>query len=143
MVGTDLSRICFWVRYRAVGQRSDEFTFGFPSSWVLAPEREGAHNWEGTGYQTAMHALGVLETLSRTHPVLSKSPADSSRVIFAGHSRGGHGAYMTSQHHGDRAVGVAALSGWWRREQYADANILFDLDLQLSFLDPVLRGKKI
>jgi hypothetical protein len=45
---------------------------------------------------------------------------------------------MTGMHHADNAVGVASLSGWWRREMYADANILFDLDLQLSFMDPAL-----
>jgi len=35
-----------------------------------------------------MYALGALEALSRTHPVLAKSVADTSRVLFAGHSRG-------------------------------------------------------
>lgn len=33
-----------------------------------------------------------------------------------------------------------SLSGWYRREQYGDANMIFGRDVQLDFLDPVLRG---
>ena len=127
-------------KFVAQGARSGDFTFGCGRAWVLAPQREGAHNWEGTGLHTAEEAVAALARLSREHPALITYAADSRRLLFAGHSRGGHGAYMMSMHHPDSAVAVAALSGWWRREQYADANILFDLDLQLSFLEPALRA---
>ena len=127
-------------KFVAQGARPGNFTFGCGRAWVLAPQREGAHNWEGTGFHTAQEAVVALARLSREHPALVTYAADSRRLLFAGHSRGGHGAYMMSMHHPDWAVAVAALSGWWRREQYGDANIMFDLDLQLSFMEPALRA---
>ena len=37
-----------------------DYIFGLPTAWVLAPERDGAHNFEGTGHHTAMSALLAL-----------------------------------------------------------------------------------
>lgn len=31
----------------------DDWLFGMKDSWIICPERDGAHNWEGTGYFTA------------------------------------------------------------------------------------------
>lgn len=96
-----------------------DFVFGYKAVWVLAPQRDGAHNWEGTGLQTAVHSILALDLLANGRAardggggVLKGRGADTSRVLFAGHSRGGHGAWMMGMHYPDMAVGVASLSGY-------------------------------
>jgi len=91
-------------KYRGAGQKGDEFTFGFERCWVLAPEREGAHNWEGTGYQTAMRSMHALANMTRHHSALKAYAADVARLLYTGHSRGGHGAFMTG--HGAFMTGI-------------------------------------
>jgi S-formylglutathione hydrolase FrmB len=96
-----------------------EFVFGYKAAWVLAPQRDGAHNWEGTGHQTAVQSIRALDVLANSRAnqaerwgVFSGRKADTTRILFAGHSRGGHGAWMMGMHYPDLAVGVASLSGY-------------------------------
>jgi len=71
-----------------------EFIFGVEKMWLLAPTRHGAHNWEGPGEVTSLSALRNLATLTVNAPsCLGEKSADPDRVIFAGHSMGGHGAW--------------------------------------------------
>ena len=70
------------------GSGGGEFVFGLRDAWVLVPERQGAHNWEGVGVETARAALEALHAASRELGL----PADTARVAVLGHSRGGHGA---------------------------------------------------
>ncbi|KAK3259661.1 hypothetical protein CYMTET_31352 [Cymbomonas tetramitiformis] len=87
---------------------SKDFAFGARGMWVLAPERNGAHNYEGTGHLTALTSLTRLretvaalngagastvdETASETRWSL---PAVHARAaVYSGHSRGGHGALV-------------------------------------------------
>eukprot|EP00041_Stephanoeca_diplocostata_P021061 m.483406 g.483406 ORF g.483406 m.483406 type:complete len:567 (+) comp21727_c0_seq2:100-1800(+) len=73
-----------------------EYTFGFDAAWVLAPERGGAHNWEGQGHLSALASLEALRQLaSRFDPTRG---AEVGRVVVAGHSRGGHGAALFATH---------------------------------------------
>ena len=95
-----------------------DYIFGLPTAWVLAPERDGAHNFEGTGHHTAMSAL-----LALTH--VFPGQADASRVVYAGHSRGGHGALVFATHRPDRACGVFASNGWTRKNKDLMLEILF------------------
>ncbi len=69
-----------------------DYLFGRDDAWTLCPERGGAHNWEGAGYQSARAALRALTTLAAAFD--STREADPHRVLYAGHSRGGHGALM-------------------------------------------------
>ena len=96
-----------------------DYIFGLPTAWVLAPERDGAHNFEGTGHHTAMSALLALTRVF-------SGQADASRVVYAGHSRGGHGALVFATHRPDRACGVFASNGWTRKKRmYLMLDILF------------------
>ena len=69
---------------------SKDYTFGIEGFWVLAPTRHGAHNWEGIGKNTAMAALRTLSMITKE----IDPQADAENVIFAGHSMGGHGAWV-------------------------------------------------
>ena len=74
---------------RAGQAGEDDYIFGLRSAWVLAPERDGAHNYEGQGHLCAVHAVEVLAALTAG----TAYAANASAVIYAGHSRGGHGAW--------------------------------------------------
>eukprot|EP01041_Mallomonas_annulata_P003130 gene3130-6156_t len=132
-----------------------DYSFGFRDMWVLAPARSGAHNWEGTGLGTAIRSLEYLGTLTVTDSntnidrdtttsvadvvnVLAAAAADMTRVVLGGHSRGGHGVLTLATHCPDRFLAVATASGYADRENYGDANSLFDVDLQMSYMDPLL-----
>ena len=80
-----------------------------------------------------MESLKALERLS----TLPKDKAvDISRVVYAGHSRGGHGALLLGVKLPDLSCGIVASNGWIRREYYADANPIFEHDLSLSHAFP-------
>ena len=80
-----------------------------------------------------MESLKALERLS----TLPKDKAvDISRVVYAGHSRGGHGALLLGVKLPDLSCGIIASNGWIRREYYADANPIFEHDLSLSHAFP-------
>ncbi|GFO46042.1 afadin-and alpha-actinin-binding protein [Plakobranchus ocellatus] len=115
------------------------FQFGVKGMWLLAPTRHGAHNWEGPGALTAMSALEALQQLSQ-QKTMFQYKADSSRVVFAGHSMGGHGAWHLATHYPDRAIGLVSLAGWIKKEEYGDSNLFFRHDIATSFADPSLKA---
>ena len=115
-----------------------DYTFGFDRSWILAPERAGAHNWEGQGHLNALTALEALASLSLQYN--PAKAANASLVVAAGHSRGGHGACIMATHHTDTTLALAMVSGWFDREYYGDANPAFTHDVQLGHVDPQLRA---
>ena len=69
-----------------------KWVFGLDNLWVLAPTRHGAHNWEGPGKLTAMKALESLSLHTKANSFI-ESKADGKKVVIAGHSMGGHGAW--------------------------------------------------
>jgi hypothetical protein len=105
-------------------QGEDEWRFGLDTAWILAPERAGAHNWEGVGHLSALAALAALNTLGPVsgHPSMAGYDADVQRVLYAGHSRGGHGAMLLATHQPERCIGLQMAAGWINREDYGDAN---------------------
>ncbi|XP_060070908.1 uncharacterized protein LOC132550832 [Ylistrum balloti] len=119
--------------------RNGEFVFGIPRAWLLAPTRHGAHNWEGPGSLTAMTALDRLASLTQSSDWISEK-ADSSSVLFAGHSMGGHGAWHLATHFPDRAIGLVSLAGWIKKEEYGDSNLFFRHDLATSHIDPAIKA---
>jgi len=115
------------------------YIFGVKHAWVLAPTRFGAHNWEYTGFRSA---LAALEALGDAIPVALRPllpRVDTSRVVFAGHSMGGHGAWHIASHVPDRALAVASAAGWIKKEHYGDSNRFFVHDVGGSYVDPKLK----
>ncbi|GFR83310.1 afadin-and alpha-actinin-binding protein [Elysia marginata] len=117
-----------------------EFKFGVKDMWLLAPTRHGAHNWEGPGTLTAMAALENLAGMSRDKAIFFTCQADPTRVVFAGHSMGGHGAWHLATHFPDRAVGLVSLAGWIKKEEYGDSNLFYRHDISNSYVDPSLKS---
>ncbi|CAE8691920.1 unnamed protein product [Polarella glacialis] len=115
---------------------SEPFIFGFKDAWVLAPERGGPHNWEDWGPRTALRSVAALRQATEGTAVA----ADASRLLVAGHSRGGHGAWNLAERIPDRVLAVAPQSSWHSREQYSDANVIFSQDTSLLNLDPGLKA---
>ena len=125
---------------------SDPYIFGVDRFWVVAPTRHGAHNWEQGGRLAALAALDALAAVAQSHG-LSRLPSaakvDARRVLFSGHSMGGHGAWDAAVHTTSRALGVAAVSGWLRKETYGDSNFLFAQsvnDISTAYVEPALEG---
>ena len=99
------------------------FLFGLSKAWILVPARAGPHNWEGTGILSAWAALRALESFASSHPsfrpangTASRPGVDTNRIVYLGHSRGGHGALTLSLRHPDSALAVAPIAGWMSRE---------------------------
>ncbi|KAH9509120.1 hypothetical protein Btru_049103 [Bulinus truncatus] len=116
-----------------------DYEFGVSKMWLLAPTRHGAHNWEGPGAMTAMTALQALRDLTQNSSWFEMS-SDPSKVLFAGHSMGGHGAWHLATHFPDMAVGLISLAGWIKKEEYGDSNLLFRHDISTSHIDPAVKA---
>ena len=71
--------------------------------------RHGAHNWEGTGQRTALAALRALGALTRGGWG-AFAAADAQRVLFAGHSMGGHGAALAAAQQPDLSLALASAA---------------------------------
>eukprot|EP00730_Choanoeca_flexa_P004489 TRINITY_DN11710_c0_g1_i5.p1 TRINITY_DN11710_c0_g1~~TRINITY_DN11710_c0_g1_i5.p1 ORF type:complete len:877 (+),score=197.04 TRINITY_DN11710_c0_g1_i5:98-2728(+) len=116
-----------------IKQSQKDYLFGFKDKWIVCPERAGAHNWEGVGFQNAAYAVkAVADVISQAFPAL---PLNQDNVVLSGHSRGGHGSLVLATHYPDRFKAVISASGWFRREYYGDANPIFNHDVQLDFQD--------
>ncbi|KAJ8309431.1 hypothetical protein KUTeg_014305 [Tegillarca granosa] len=116
----------------------NKFVFGVEGTWVLAPTRHGAHNWEGPGALTAMTAVDHLVTLSDSCTWISNK-ADPQSLIYAGHSMGGHGSWHLATHYPDRGLALLSLAGWIKKEEYGDSNLFFKHDLSTSYTDPAVK----
>eukprot|EP00026_Physarum_polycephalum_P002049 Phypoly_transcript_02053.p1 GENE.Phypoly_transcript_02053~~Phypoly_transcript_02053.p1 ORF type:complete len:900 (+),score=110.07 Phypoly_transcript_02053:31-2730(+) len=119
-----------------------KWIFGVEHTWVLAPTRHGAHNWEGVGSKTISSSIDALHhfSLKFSSDRESQTIADPDRLIITGHSMGGHGAWHFSTHNPDRALCVSAQAGWIKKEYYGDSNVLFDHDIADSYTDAIMRG---
>ena len=114
-----------------------EYTFGVRGAWVVAPDRFGAHNWEGVGLDSAFRARSALSAwLARGCGGVQV--VDTRRVIFAGHSMGGHGAWLAAVSAPDDALAVSPSAGWLVKESYSDANAFSRWDASEPDTPPAL-----
>ena len=145
-------------------EQKDHFVFGLEGFWVLAPDREGAHNWETTGFRSALASVHALSNLLQVLVVVQQESQgtlraeektkrngqeqgldfpplpDPWRLVYAGHSMGGHGALVAATLAPARAIGVAPFAPWIKKEEYGDSNRFFLLDLQNAYTDPGLKA---
>ena len=93
----------------------------------MAPDRFGAHNWEGIGELSAQNSISALSEILSRHLWLPQLHSDSGGVL-AGHSMGGHGAWMSGVNSPDQYVCVVSSSSWISKERYHSSNAFFELD---------------
>ena len=62
-------------------------------------------------------AAGIDTTWSAEHA------ADPTRIVFAGHSMGGHGCLNLGSHFPDLALGMACAAGWLDWEVYVPFHV--------------------
>lgn len=105
-------------------------------AFVVAPtnRRPYGHGWEGLGQKD----LEEVQAL-----VLKKYPIHKDKIILAGHSMGGHGAWSIASRYPSRYAGLAPSAGWSMLDWYVPP--LFDVEN--SLLSPevtqVLARRKI
>ena len=139
--GVDVSMQADSYKFKPRGAlESEKYTFGVNNAWLLAPTRHGAHNWEYTGHLSAMSALlNLPELIHSTYGDILPG-VDTSRVLYTGHSMGGHGAWTLASHDTDRAIGIVVAAGWIRKEEYGDSNRFFLHDIGHAHVDPGLKS---
>ena len=127
---------------RKLAPSDESFVFGVDRLWVVAPTRHGAHNWEQGGQRTALAAVDAMAAV--LPPLMAPGvPMDSHRLLFVGHSMGGHGAWVGAVQGAARAVGVASVAGWTRKETYGDSNYLLEQsasDVSAASVEPALEA---
>jgi hypothetical protein len=58
----------------------EDYLFGFDDLWVLAPQRDGPHNWEDVGLRSALRAGEVLAgNVATSRAWREKGAADAER----------------------------------------------------------------
>jgi predicted esterase len=135
--GTGVSPLSQADSHKYKPDQSDDFVFGVEGAFVVTPDRHGAHNWEGLGKMSALHAaflVGVNGFLlennnnNNLHKQNSLMIPDCKSIIAVGHSQGAHGALILSSQHPQLMIGVALLAPWIKKENYGDSNKIFALD---------------
>ena len=145
--GVDVSMQADSYKYKPFNKANDDkepYIFGVEGMWTLAPTRNGAHNWEYTGFLSALQALQVLGAGGAVPRAIQQhlplAMINYRNVIYAGHSMGGHGAWHIATHVPDRGLGVMSAAGWIRKEYYGDSNRFFIHDIGHSHIDSSLKG---
>ncbi|GAM18816.1 hypothetical protein SAMD00019534_019910 [Acytostelium subglobosum LB1] len=108
-------------------------------SWTLFPtnRRNYGWDWQGPGLRNAFSALDVLSNQlpGVPHNLTDQYGADQYRLLYAGHSMGGHGCWHVSTHYPDRALSISPAAGWIDMQVYSP----FFLRLGDSWTDPFVR----
>eukprot|EP00027_Filamoeba_sp_ATCC50430_P017008 CAMPEP_0168576048 /NCGR_PEP_ID=MMETSP0413-20121227/20026_1 /TAXON_ID=136452 /ORGANISM="Filamoeba nolandi, Strain NC-AS-23-1" /LENGTH=644 /DNA_ID=CAMNT_0008609671 /DNA_START=1 /DNA_END=1933 /DNA_ORIENTATION=- len=83
--------------------------------------REYGWDWQGPGLWDALRALEYFsQNLPGVEDSLKSSyGADATKLLYAGHSMGGHGCWTMSTHFPDRALSISPASGWIDFEMYS------------------------
>lgn len=132
--GTGISATSQADAYKMKHHPSDpEYTFGVRGLWVVAPSREGAHNWEGIGANTAQYSLSALQQLF-SHYAAILPQMMLSGGIMAGHSMGGHGALVGAVNNPGAFQCLSPAASWIRKEEYGAGNSFFSLDISNTFV---------
>jgi len=110
------------------------------AAWVLLPTNRDAYgyDWQMAGMENGLRALQHLVAALPGVPADSTSAlrADADRLLYSGHSMGGHGCLEFLTHHGDRALAAAPAAGWISFRLY----VFDDLRTGDNMVDPTLRG---
>eukprot|EP01034_Spumella_vulgaris_P025248 gene25248-31681_t len=127
--------------YKVMPKGGRDYVFGVLGYWVVAPSRFGAHNWEGVGELSAKHSVTAVQSVFRRAPAHLMLPQlRLEGGVLAGHSMGGHGAWVAAVNSPELYTCLLPGSGWVRKEEYNTANAFFALDASNSLVDNDLKA---
>lgn len=128
--------------YKRAARSGGDFVFGHDALWVLAPSRHGAHNWEGIASNTALAAVDALVAVARrSADVFGPARlARANRLIVAGHSMGGHGAWLFSVTQPQHLMAMLPAAGWLSKEEYGEENAFFKHDIGKTYIEPATKA---
>lgn len=67
----------------------EDYVFGFDNLWILAPQRDGPHNWEDVGLRSVLRAIEILAQQVRLETAHGATiGADANRNSFFFGKRG-------------------------------------------------------
>lgn len=99
-----------------------------PGVVTLFPTGRGAFgpDWQGYGHTSMMTALdalgGIVDAVwpaeAGDGQAGESSAVDTHRILWAGHSMGGHGCLLNSGRMPDRALGAACAAAWIKLQTY-------------------------
>lgn len=109
----------------------------FDYAWVVAPSgrRRFGYDWTGPQMQNMYSALNALQSVISEEQRVTMFP-DTDRLVFTGHSMGGHGCYIASTMNPDYALASMCVAGWTTFHQY----IPYYTRNDISFIDSILKG---
>lgn len=125
--------------YKMMPPGAKEYLFGVEGYFVVAPSRFGAHNWEGVGDLSARSSLHILKHFLESAPANTMPKLFLENGIIAGHSMGGHGAWVTASNAPNGFSCALPGAGWIKKEEYSNSNAFYELDISSSFTDPELK----
>ena len=119
------------------------------AAWVILPtnKRGFGYDWQGAGLRNALHsvqaAFGNGHHLSRVPGLPAQLAtnewrADPLRVLYSGHSMGGHGCLIMSTHFPEGELASACTAGWIKSEMYPPQYLMPGFSLGDAHLNGVL-----
>uniref|UniRef100_A0A0G4HDA6 Peptidase S9 prolyl oligopeptidase catalytic domain-containing protein n=1 Tax=Chromera velia CCMP2878 TaxID=1169474 RepID=A0A0G4HDA6_9ALVE len=109
-------------------------------AWLLLPtgRRKFGFDWQGVGRG---NAFAALEALTRQLPGVppeerEKYGVDPTRIVFSGHSMGGHGCWLMATRYADLALAAVPASGWIRFSLYSAPTLRVGFD----YAGPLVAG---
>jgi hypothetical protein len=113
-------------------------------SWTLLPTNRGIYgfDWQGAGRVNALKARDYLAQALPGVPADLQSTyrVDSTKIIYAGHSMGGHGCWVQSTHYPDRALAVVPAAGWIKMQMYIPSFLNLGGALASPYLNYILEA---
>ena len=116
------------------------------AAWVLLPtnKRGFGYDWQGAGLRNAQRSMEVAFALGRRVPGVPPSVdagewlSDPGRVLYSGHSMGGHGCLLMSTHFPEGELASACTAGWIKSEMYPPQFLAPGFSLGDAHLNSVL-----
>ncbi|KAI9104846.1 hypothetical protein DFS34DRAFT_219605 [Phlyctochytrium arcticum] len=108
-------------------------------AWILYPtgRTTWGFDWHGPSFRNVEFALDALHLLPGV-PVekLNDLSVSRNKLIYAGHSNGGQGAWWLASHYPDKALAALPASGYMKIQFYAP----YYMRVGDTYADPVLRA---
>ncbi|EGC40170.1 hypothetical protein DICPUDRAFT_74341 [Dictyostelium purpureum] len=108
--------------------------------WIIYPtgRRSWGYDWESS---SRLNVINSIQYLSNNLPgvpssLKSQYQVDSEKILFVGHSMGGHGCVSLISRFGDLAIGAACAAGFVKLQFY----VFYNTRPGFSYIDPSLHG---